>query len=133
MLLEADAPEAEKGPITLPPATPTRRLGEPSSTELLEALREWIETDVKAKAQGRDRFMAAVAMNALGIMIRDTESPIDPHDAALSEQLLNGSKSLETPGLLAKLRKMALQKLANDSPKYASLVAAQSLWVTPPP
>jgi aminoglycoside phosphotransferase (APT) family kinase protein len=129
MLLEADAPEAEKGPTTLPPATPTRRLGEPSSTELLEALREWIETDVKTKAQGRDRFMAAVAMNALGIMIREGESPADPHDAALSEELLNGTQSLATPGLLARLRMMALKKLANDSPKYASLGAARKLWM----
>ena len=104
-------------------------MGEPSATELLEALREWIESDVKAKAQGRDRFMAAVAMNAIGILIRDAENPANPHDAALSADLLAGRQSLATHGLLRQLRTIALAKLANDSPKYASLGAARALWL----
>jgi aminoglycoside phosphotransferase (APT) family kinase protein len=129
LLLEEDAPLAERCPIKADPSPPPRRSGEPSSVEMLEALRAWIDSEVKAKAQGRDRFVAAVAMNAIGMLIREQENPIDPHDAALSAELLSGAKTLATPGLLVMLRAKALQKLANDSPKYASLRQAQALWL----
>jgi hypothetical protein len=73
--------------------------------------------------------MAAVAMNALGMLIREVENPVDPHDAVLSADLLAGKASLATPGLLGKLRAKLLAKLANDSPKYASLAAAKARWL----
>lgn len=128
LLLESDAPEAERTPVALPAPPPVRRQGEPSQVEVLEALREWIDSDVKAGAQGRDKFMAAVAMNALGMLIREQENPIDPYDKALSEAILAGTTTLATPGLLARLRRMALAKLSNDVPKYAALKAAQQAW-----
>lgn len=131
LLLEEDAPQAERTPITLDPPLPVRRAGEPSQIEMLEAIREWIDHDIKSVAVGRDKFMAAVAMNALGMMIRDGENPADPHDKLLSENLLAGTASLATPGLLARLRHSAFAKLANDSPKYASLSAAQRAWLYP--
>ena len=97
--------------------------------ELLEAIREWVDTGVKAKSAGREKFMAAVAMNALGMLIREAENPVDPHDARLSEDLMAGRASLATPGLLPRLRATMLAKLANDSPKYASLAAAKARWL----
>jgi len=129
LLLESDAPEAERVPISLAAPTPARRQGEPSAVELLEALRAWIDSDVKARAEGRDKFMAAVAMNAIGMLIREQENPVAPHDKALADDLLAGRQSLATPGLLARLRTMALGKLANDVPKYAALAAAQKAWL----
>lgn len=129
LLLEDDAPEAERGAISLPTAAPPRRAGEPSSVELLEAIREWVDVGVKAKSAGREKFMAAVAMNALGMLVREAENPVDPHDSALSAELLAGRPSLATPGLLARLRATTLAKLANDSPKYASLAAARARWL----
>ena len=129
LLLEDDAPEAERGAISLPTAAPPRRAGEPSSVELLEAIREWVDVGVKAKSAGREKFMAAVAMNALGMLVREAENPVDPHDSALSAELLAGRLSLATPGLLARLRATTLAKLANDSPKYASLAAARARWL----
>lgn len=131
LLLEEDAPEAERAAVTLDPPALARRQGEPSSVELLEALREWIDSDVKARAEGRDKFMAAVAMNAIGMLIREQESPVVPHDKALADDLLTGRQTLATPGLLARLRKTALIKLANDVPKYAALTAAQKAWTAP--
>lgn len=128
LLLESDAPAAEQGPVTLPAPVAVRRQGESSTVELLEAIREWIDSDVKARAQGRDKFMAAVAMNALGMLIREQECPLDPYDKALSDAILAGTTTLSTPGLLARLRTMALGKLANDVPKYAALKAAQQAW-----
>jgi hypothetical protein len=128
LLLEEDAPEAQQSAVTLDTPPPVRREGEPSSVELLEALREWIDTDVKAKSEGRDKFMAAVAMNALGMLIREQENPVALYDKTLSDALLAGTQSLATPGLLAHLRKSALAKLSNDVPKYAALNAARQKW-----
>lgn len=129
LLLEEDAPEAEKVAVSLDAPPAVRRAGEPSSVELLEALREWIDTDVKAKSEGRAKFMAAVAMNALGMLIREQENPVALYDKGLSDDLLAGKKSLATPGLLQRLRRTALAKLANDVPKYAALAAARRQWL----
>jgi aminoglycoside phosphotransferase (APT) family kinase protein len=129
MLLEGDAPEAERGLIVLPEPLQARRMGEPSSAEMLEALAKWIEDDVKPTAEGRNRFMAAVAINALGMLRREAEHPIDVHDKALSDALLAGAVGLATPGLLAKLKMAALTKLAADQPKYSALVKAWAMWV----
>ncbi len=129
LLLEEEVPEAERRPLLLDPASPPRRLGEPSSVEMLEALRDWVETDVKPGREGRAKFMAAVAMNALGMLIREASQPVAVHDQALAADILAGRKSLATPGLLARLRANALGKLANDSPKYAALAKAKGLWL----
>jgi aminoglycoside phosphotransferase (APT) family kinase protein len=129
LLLEEDAPEAERQPVAAPLSIPPRRAGEPSTVEMLEAIRLWVDGSVKAQASGRDKFMAAVAMNALGMLIREAENPVEVHDATLSAALLAGEQSLATPGLLQRLRATMLAKLANDSPKYASLAAAKARWL----
>ncbi len=117
---------------TLPPQMAaglfTRTLGEPSAVEMLEAVREWIASDVKAKSSGRDKFLAAVAMNALGMVQRELAHPVDVHDAELVAQILAGDCGLGTPGLLEKLRSQAIAKLGNDVPKYASLAQARLMW-----
>jgi aminoglycoside phosphotransferase (APT) family kinase protein len=128
MLLEGDAPETQALPITLEPPAETRRMGEPSSAELLEAVTDWIANEVKPKAEGRDRFMAAVALNALGMLTRDAMSPANVHDKALCDDILAGRKTLATPGLFARLRRNALAKLAVDQPKYSALAKAKALW-----
>jgi aminoglycoside phosphotransferase (APT) family kinase protein len=129
MLIESEAPEIEKGPVAVPKPRPARQLGEPSMSELLGAVRDWIGTDVKPHSEGRAKFMAAVAMNAVGIVIREQDAPCDPYDKALAQALLSGEQSLATPGLLARLRVLALSKAANDSPKYATLAAARAAWL----
>lgn len=128
MLLEDDAPEVEGGPIELPSPSAPRRIGEPSTVEMLEAISAWIETDIKAKAQGRDKFMAAVAMNALGMLGREASLRVAVHHKALSDDLLAGRQSLATPGLLATLKAQSLAKLAADQPKYSALAAARKKW-----
>jgi aminoglycoside phosphotransferase (APT) family kinase protein len=128
MLLERDAPETQALPITLDPPADARRMGEPSNAELLEAISAWIAEDIKPKAQGRDRFMAAVALNALGMLTREAASPPQVHDKVLSDDILAGRKTLATPGLLAKLRRDALAKLGADQPKYSALAKARGEW-----
>jgi aminoglycoside phosphotransferase (APT) family kinase protein len=129
MLLEEDGPETQRLPLTLDPVPEPRRQGETSTVEMLEALSNWIISDVKPKAVGRDRFMVAVALNALGMLSREAGNPVAVHDAALADDILAGRKSLATPGLLTALRKTALKKLSNDGPKYAALAKAKALWI----
>jgi aminoglycoside phosphotransferase (APT) family kinase protein len=128
MLLEEDAPETQRLPVTLPDPPAARRSGETSTVELLEAIRDWVEADVKPGREGHAKFRAVVALNALGMLIREAENPAPVHDKALADDILAGRKTLATPGLLAKLRKRALAKLANDVPKYASLATARQMW-----
>ena len=128
MLLEEDAPETQRLPIRLDEPPELRRQGEPSTVEMIEALSDWLEKDIKPKAEGRDRFMTAVALNALGMLQRDAARPSAIHDKALADDLLTGRQTLGTPGLLARLRKGALAKLAADQPKYSALAKARELW-----
>jgi len=128
MLLEEDAPQSERGPISLQPTVELRRIGEPSTVEMLEALSAWIETEIKPQANGRDRFMASVALNALGMLQREPAHAVEVHDKALSDDLFSGRKSLATPGLLAHLKAKSLAKLSADQPKYSALAAARKKW-----
>jgi hypothetical protein len=59
---------------------------------------------------------------------RELAQPVRAEDRALAEDLLAGRADLSTPGLLARLRRTALDKLANDVPKYAALGEARALW-----
>jgi aminoglycoside phosphotransferase (APT) family kinase protein len=129
MLLEEDAPDEERRPITLPLPAQVRRSGEPSQVEMLEALEKWIVQDVKPAAKGHNRFVAAVALNALGMLQRENASHAAVHDKVLSDALLTGQKGLSTPGLLAKLKADAFTKLAADQPKYSALAKARALWI----
>ncbi len=128
LLLEQDAPKAERVPIASEPAPP-RRHGEPSTLEMLEAISEWIATDIKPDATGRGKFMAAVAINALGMLAREAANPVQVHDKKLCDDLLAGRQTLAKSGLLIKLRMAALAKVANDAPKYAGRIKAHELWI----
>jgi len=77
---------------------------------------------------GRGKFDLAVARNALGIVAREIEQRPVATDAALSADLLAGKADLSTPGLLARLRRMALDKLSADMPKYPALASARAQW-----
>ncbi len=128
MLLEEDAPQTQRLPIRLDDQPEPRRFGEPSAVEMIEALSDWIERDVKPGAQGRDRFMAAVALNALGMLGREAAGSLAIHDKALADDLLAGRLTLASPGLLARLKKLSLAKLSADQPKYSALAAALRQW-----
>ena len=129
-LLEDEAPLAERE-RALPPSRAAAQipLGEPNAAELLVAVSEWLSS-VKEQFSGRERFDLAVARNALGIAARELALRPDPHDRPLADALLAGETTLATPGLLARLRRMALDTLAADQPKYPSLAVARDLWPT---
>lgn len=129
LLLEDLAPEAERK-RHLPPAAPPLQpgSGEPSGAEILTAISEWLNSDIKPLVSGRGKFDLAVARNALGIVAREIEQRPVATDAALSADLLAGKADLSTPGLLARLRRMALDKLSADMPKYPALASARAQW-----
>ena len=129
LLLEDLAPQAERE-RPLPPATPPLLpgSGEPSGAEILTAISEWLNSDIKPLVSGRGKFDLAVARNALGIVAREIQQRPVATDAALSADLLAGKADLSTPGLLARLRRMALDKLSADMPKYSALAAARAKW-----
>ena len=135
LLLEDDVPEAERIGVALDPVTEPAmqgeapNKGEPNAAEMIQAISEWIASDIKPGAKGRDRFMAAVAINALGMVAREAAYPVALADKALCADILGGEATLETPGLLARLRKLAVAKLANDVPKYAALDVAKAKWI----
>jgi aminoglycoside phosphotransferase (APT) family kinase protein len=118
----------EAGPPSMVDAdasTGERHKGEPSAAELIDAVSEWIASDIKAKSQGRERFLSAVAINALGIVKRDLLSPLPLSNRALCEEIAQGRVTLQTEGLRAKLWRQAIDKVSIDSPKYASLAKVQ--------
>ena len=132
LLLEEQAPLAERArplpPAALPLASST---GEPSGAEVLTAVSEWLASDIKPLVSGRGKFDLAVARNALGIVARELDQRPQASDAGLSADLLNGTADLATPGVLALLRRLALDKLTADMPKYPALAAARALWEGP--
>lgn len=131
-LLESEAPQAERlRPLPPPsPSLPTLA-GEPTAAELVTAVREWLGQDIRPHATGRDKFMAAVAMNALGIAARTLETPVAVADRALADALLEGTVTLDQPGLLARLKRQCLDKLGVDMPKYPALALLRAQWGDP--
>ncbi len=96
--------------------------------EVLSAVSEWLDTAIKPLVSGRGKFDLAVARNALGIVAREIALRPAATDAALAADLLDGKADLATPGLLARLRRMALDKLSADVPKYPALALARARW-----
>ncbi|MBL0916406.1 MAG: phosphotransferase family protein [Sphingopyxis sp.] len=128
-LLEEEADEVERDrPLPPSPSAPSDPTGEPTNGEIVRAVRDWIEGAIKPKAEGHAKFEAVVAMNALGIVMRDLEAGTRAEDKALAAALMSGETTLAEPGLLARLRRAVLDKCAVDSPKYAALAAARADW-----
>lgn len=129
LLLESDAPEAERArPLPPSSAPPAAGEGEPSAAEILTAVSEWLAATVKPHMAGRERFELAVAQNALGIVRRELAGRPSPHDKALSDAILVGRTTLAQPCLLAELRRRVLDTLAADMPKYPALAEARRIW-----
>ena len=133
MLLEQDlSDEIRCGALEPKPATPIpASTGETTAPEILAAIAQWLASDVKPRATGREKFLAAVAINALGIVTRELETPAAFTDKALADALMAGEVTLTSPGLLLRLRRMARDKLSNDVPKYAALAQAKAYWDGP--
>jgi hypothetical protein len=74
----------------------------PSATELLEAVREWIDREVIAATDGRLRFHARVASNVLAMVEREIE--LGPAHAAAHEERLTRLGVVDDAELAAAIR-----------------------------
>lgn len=127
MLLEEEAPDDERHRELPRSAATAMPSGEANAGELAVAIAEWLAT-VKDSMVGHDRFQHAVARNALGIIARDYAASIDVRDAELAGRIIAGDVTLSEPGLLARLKRAVLDKLAVDMPKYPALAIARKQW-----
>ncbi len=127
LLLEEDAPQAEQARPLEPLITTCPGKGEADSGEIATAISEWLGS-LKDRLTGHDRFQLAVARNALGMISRESRCITRIEDSQLAADLLSGTASLRSDGLLARLRRDALGKLAVDIPKYPALSAARHKW-----
>jgi hypothetical protein len=120
-------------------------MDQPSMLELVEAVRNFIETRAMPELKGHTAFHARVAANALGIVARELElsgksgeeeharlQTLLGHDGRLDElnrelchQIRTGAFTLETPGLAEHLESTTRDKVAIDQPQYSGLKQAR--------
>jgi hypothetical protein len=90
----------------------------PAAGELAAAVRDFLETEILPTLEDhRLRFRTLVAMNALGIVARESPPPPppDPADAELARRLRAGDVR---EGDLELLRAQVREKLLISSPRY---------------
>ena len=113
---------------------------EPTSTELIRAVADFLRNDIAPMISGHNAFKLRVSINALDLVTRQLalESRSDAAEAARLSQLLGmqgsltelnraladliakGELDLQTPGLADHLWQTTMDKLAVDQPNYAS-------------
>ena len=107
--------------------------GRPTAAELLDAVREFLAGDVAAASEGRLRFHARVAANAVAIVERELRlggAQAAAHRAALASlgvaseaelaaAIRRGDFDDRMPGLIAAVRETVRARLAVANPGYA--------------
>lgn len=109
----------------------------PTAVELVDVVARWIDK-VRPELNGRDAFMARVAVNALGIVSRELaagraneaaaaarfaellghDGDFESLNAELCERIRSGEMDAATPGLLAALGANVAEQIAIDQPNY---------------
>ncbi|HUJ03403.1 MAG TPA: DUF6285 domain-containing protein [Rhizomicrobium sp.] len=120
-------------------------MDQPSVAELVEAVREFLETRAMPELKGHTAFHARVAANALGIVARQLQSGAKADDEEkkrlvellgregtleqlnreLCKRIRAGTVDLQTPGLAAHLEQTTRDKVAIDQPNYSGLRQAR--------
>ena len=113
---------------------------EPTPTELINAVADFLRNDIAPMISGHNAFNLRVAINALDLVTRQLalESRSDAAEAArltqllgmqgsltelnrtLADRIAKGELDLQTPGLSDHLWQTTMDKLAVDQPNYAS-------------
>jgi len=131
LLPGGDLPHAEDGLVE-----PSQQLyGRPSARELVEAVREWVERDVRDATEGRVAFHARVAVNALAMVER--ELALAPGHTAAHEERLRTLGCLDDAQLAARIRSGALDDRAEEvrllvaGSVRAKLEVANPRWLEP--
>ena len=113
---------------------------EPTPTELVKAVADFLRTEIAPVIQGHNAFKLRVGINALDLVTRQLalQEPSDAAEAArlksllgidgslmelnraLADKIAKGEVDLDTPGLKEHLWQTTMDKLAVDQPNYAS-------------
>ena len=120
-------------------------MDQPSIAELVEAVREFLETRAMPELKGHTAFHARVAANALGIVARQLqlgekasaeektrlvallgrEGTLEELKRENCTQLRARTVRMETPGLAEHLAKTTRDKVSIDQPNYSGLKRAE--------
>lgn len=112
--------------------------------ELVDAVREFLETKAMPELKGHTAFHARVAANALAIVVRELENgpksgeeekarlrgllakdgTLDELNCELCKRIRSGKFTIDTPGLIEHLEKTTRDKVAIDQPGYSGLKQA---------
>jgi hypothetical protein len=113
---------------------------EPTPTELIKAVADFLRTEITPAIKGHNAFKLRVGINALDLVTRQLalQGPGEAAEAvrlkallgidgsvvelnrALAEKIAKGEVDLNTPGLKEHLWQTTMDKLAVDQPNYAS-------------
>ena len=113
---------------------------EPTPTELIKAVADFLRNDIAPAISGHNAFKLRVSINALDLVTRQLalEQGSDAAEAArlaqllgnqgslgelnraLAERIATGEVDLQTPGLAEHLWQTTMAKLAVDQPNYGS-------------
>ena len=121
-------------------------MDQPSMRELVEAVRDFLETKAMPELTGHTAFHARVAANALAIVARELEhggrcaadevarlaallgstGTLEELNRELCRRIREGSFDLDTPGLAEHLTLTTREKIAVDQPGYSGLRRSDS-------
>lgn len=104
----------------------------PTSVQIVEAVREWLENDVMPAVQGRLNFHARVAINMLAMVEREAvlggQQRVDHEvrlrqigaadDAELAQRIRDGEFDSSLKDVMAVLKDSIRDKLLVANPKY---------------
>jgi hypothetical protein len=113
---------------------------EPTPTELIKAVADFLRNDIAPAIGGHSAFKMRVAINALDLVTRQLalESSSDAAELArltlllgmqgslgelnraLADRIADSEADLQTPGLAEHLWQTTMDKLAVDQPNYAA-------------
>ena len=120
-------------------------MDQPSMRELVDAVREFLETKAMPELKGHTAFHARVAANALAIVSRELEQgpksgeeekarlrgllakdgTLDELNRELCRRIRSGDIGMNTPGIGEHMRATTIDKVAIDQPSYSGFKAAQ--------
>jgi Domain of unknown function (DUF6285) len=121
-------------------------MDQPSMRELVDAVRQFIESHAIPELKGHTAFHARVAANALAIVVRELDDgarsaedelarlavllgqggSLDELNRELCRRIRAGKFTLSTPSLAEHLETTTREKVAIDQPGYSGLKQAQA-------
>ena len=120
---------------------------QPSTAELVEAVKAFIDETASPQLQGHAAFHARVASNVLATVLReleqrpsaeqeeragllallqaDAKTSLKDLNAELCKLIQSGKMRVETPGLLEHLKRTTMAQVEIDQPRYSGLKTAK--------